>query len=249
MSVGTSTVGSTGRRSVSAPVYPVARTVAGRTFSRIIVASSASRSAGIRSVNRPGYDLGSNASPSSAMPMNMSRRRATSSGVNEAVGRRSRRRARGPRARRDAAGTATARPSSRTTTPRGTAAPGRGRRRSPQGRRRTAARQFSSMSDDLPKPGASHAMTVWSRERSGSTHCHARLSHGAPCTMTSAGPVPARACRRSVPRQRRRGPCPKVCRSRGCCPARRTRTRDGGAVNALQAAPKCRLSWSRVGEI
>ena len=32
------------------------------------------------------------------------------------------------------------------------------------------------MSEDWPKPGASHAMTVWSRARSGVIHCHARLS-------------------------------------------------------------------------
>ena len=44
----------------------------------------------------------------------------------------------------------------------------------------------------LPKPGASQAMTVWSRERSGSIHCHMRLSLGAPCNMTSGGPEPAR---------------------------------------------------------
>ena len=53
-SVGTSTVGSTGRRSVSAPMWPAARTVAGRRFCRIIVARAASRSAGMRSENRPG---------------------------------------------------------------------------------------------------------------------------------------------------------------------------------------------------
>ena len=50
------------------------------------------------------------------------------------------------------------------------------------------ARQLSSMSDDSPKPGASHATTVWSRERSGSIHCQMRLSLGAPCSMTSGGP-------------------------------------------------------------
>ncbi len=54
------------------------------------------------------------------------------------------------------------------------------------------ARHLSSMFDDSPKPGASQATTVWSRERSGSIHCQMRLSLGAPCSMTSGGPEPAR---------------------------------------------------------
>ena len=35
-------------------------------------------------------------------------------------------------------------------------------------------------------------MTVWSRARSGSIHCHVRLSVGAPCSMIRTGPLPAR---------------------------------------------------------
>ena len=56
---------------------------AGRMISRIIVANAASRSGGMSSENKPGYDLGSNASPNSAMPRNISSRRATSCGGNE----------------------------------------------------------------------------------------------------------------------------------------------------------------------
>jgi transposase len=52
-------------------------------FSRIIVANAASRSGGMSSENKPGYDFGSNASPNSAMARNISSRRATCSYGNE----------------------------------------------------------------------------------------------------------------------------------------------------------------------
>ena len=58
----------------------------------------------------------------------------------------------------------------------------------------------------LPETGASQAMTVWSRERSGSIHCQMRLSARRTVQHDEWRPCARTPCRRSAARRRRRDP-------------------------------------------